>query len=665
MKKKVMLQIGLIVICFLLPTNVVIASSSEMDNHMLDQYHIDTLLDKGQSISPDWYIKPSSYYELVSWYLNLEKQYPNYIEVFKANEMYNTGKIAGGYDAYYVRITNESLGYTKPEVLFLGGPHGDESAGTIGLYWFTDWLMRKAFTDESCEDYSKGYLQYLIDNREIYIEICHNPYGFDEVIRYDYHGWDLNREADYDGPGDSANGIWSSIPGKTLYKFVNDHMIRVGCDFHAGVRMLLYPFSGTFPGINMVSAISGKLYENVPPDFRFFDASALRLGAYMGDFGGDLNPDNTGSSSTLLDYRVKGGIGEWAYAADVEQNPKQDLFVKDETYGNYPGSGILWLSPELSNIKNPPEFTFGNDTTDGYGKEVRRFVLHQTDLAQPYIRWVNNQKEDEIIVKTGGSFTLSWQVNGSLVVDHTFIQWGTNIDPIHNYSQTSEDHDTYAGKLLGGTGWDQADNGKTNGIIYQESIRFDTPGEYFLVAKAQVDQIYKQVIFPDVYGNNSYLRILKERTNNTYYEKINGLDGLEEIKGQTWWYSPVLKITVRGNVPPHKPILHGSILGEINKEYDLSIKSVDSDNDNVYYLIEWGDGTTTQWVGPYASNSTVSQTHTYKEKGNYVIKVKAKDRFNDESEYAMLPVQMPKIKSYHPLPFMNWLLEQISRVLTI
>jgi hypothetical protein len=49
------------------------------------------------------------------------------------------------------------------------------------MYWFTDWLMRMAFTDEKSPEYSKDWLRWLIDNREIYIEASHNPYGFDTM----------------------------------------------------------------------------------------------------------------------------------------------------------------------------------------------------------------------------------------------------------------------------------------------------------------------------------------------------------------------------------------------------------------------------------------------------------------------------------------------------
>jgi len=172
-----------------------------------------------------WYNKPSSYSQLVSWYQGLETNYSNYIEVFKANDLYGTGTIAGGYDDYYVRLTNESRGFHKPEVLFLGSPHGDETAGTVGMYWFTDWLMRYAF-HPNYDNPDREWLQWLLDNREIYLEVSHNPYGFDHVQRYDQNGWDLNREADHDGPGSPTGGIWGSVNGETLRRFVDNHTIR-------------------------------------------------------------------------------------------------------------------------------------------------------------------------------------------------------------------------------------------------------------------------------------------------------------------------------------------------------------------------------------------------------------------------------------------------------
>lgn len=601
-------------------------------------------------MAPEWYYIPSNYAELVSWYEDLESSYPDYIEVFKANELYETGTVTGGYDLYYVRVTNESLGLHKPEVLFLGSPHGNENVGTVGLYWFTDWLFRMAFTDETNEEFSKDYLQWIIDNREIYIEVSHNPYGFDHgPQRYDGNGWDLNREADYDGPGSPTGGIWGSVNGKTLREFIDHHLCRVGCDFHGGVRMLIYPWAYTHISVSGTSPISGYSYSGAPPDFYYYDASSLRVGDFMGDFGGNLYYNNIGPIYDLISYPVYGGICPWAYSADVEKNPAEDPYVEDEIFGNYPGAGILWLSPEMSTIHNVPEYTFGNDTVHRYGAEVRRYVLHETDLAQPYIRWQAGTVENNKAVEPEITIQFNWQVNGSLVVDHTYIQWGTDPDPINNYDYTTDDYDEHAGDYLGGTGWEDAIDGQTNGVTYSEEIYLDTLGDYYFVAKAQVDQIYAEVLRPDVYGDTPYLRLVKERTDDSYYEMLEGSDGTEEIFGQTWWYSPIIHVTVLGDPPetPEKP--SGPTEGKPGMEYEFTTRTTDPDDEKVSYKWKWGDGTESEWLGPFESGEVVNASHIWEEKGSYPIQVKAKDESDMESDWSdslTITIKKGKARSY-------------------
>lgn len=493
--------------------------------------------------APDWYEKPSSYQELVEWYKELETIFPNQVEVFKANEWYNTGKVEGGYDLYYVRLTNETLGFDKPEVLFLGSPHGDETVGTIGLYWFTHWILRKAYTNEPCPNYSKDWLRWLINNREIYIVISQNPSGFDRVQRHDEHGWDLNREADYDGPGTPTGGIWGSVNGKTLRAFIDNHTIRVGCDFHGGARMLLYPWSSTHEEITAVSILSGKEYTHVPPDFHFFDVTAHRIGNFMGNYGGRIDEDSIGTVPDTVGYEARGAIGPWAYGADVEKHPAEDDFINDEIFGNYPGTGILWFSPEMSKTKNPKEQSFGNDTLHRYGAEVRRFVLHQTDLAQPYVRWMETVPLNNTILYKNESITFQWQVNGSLVVENTSIQLSWK-EGINESNWSSVNLVTHGNTYSGGTGWDFANNGQTTGVTYQKTLVFDRSGDYYISAKAMVDQIYQNTIAPKEYGHSSYLRLLNERVNESYIEINNGTDGIETIRGTRWWFSPPIHITV-------------------------------------------------------------------------------------------------------------------------
>jgi hypothetical protein len=263
-------------------------------------------------------------------------------------------------------------------------------------------------------------------------------------------------------------------------------------------------------------------------------------------------------------------------------------------------------------------------------------------LAQPYVRWQQGTIENDAEAEPGTSIPFIWQVNGSLVVDHTYIQWGTDPDPINNYDDVTSDYDEHAGDYYGGTGWDGAESGATTGVTYNENIIISNPGDYYFVAKAQVDQIYGTVLHPEIYGDNPYLRLVKERTNPAYYESLEGSDGTEEIFGQTWWYSPIIHVSILNNPPdkPDTPI--GPTTGKPAVEYTYSTKTFDPNGDQVYYKWSWGDGTVSDWLGPYSSGETIQTNHTWSEKGIYLVKVKAKDTYEAESPWSdPLSVKMP------------------------
>jgi len=369
----------------------------------------------------------------------------------------------------------------------------------------------------------------------------------------------------------------------------------------------------------------------------------------MGDYGGDLDKTSIGTIPDTVGYTVGGGIGPWAYGADVVKNPVEDQYVQDEVWGNYYGAGLLWLSPEMSYTKNPSQDTFGNDTIARYGAEVRRVILHQADLAQPYLRWQSGTIQEEAVVITDTPVNFTWQVNGSMVVDHTYLQYGNNPNPIQSWTYTTTDHDEHDGDYIGGTGWDNAMNGQTDGTTYLEQITFTVPGEYYFVAKAQVDQIYKNVLRPDVYLSNPYLRMIKERTNETYHEILQGSDGTEELIGQTWWYSPILHITVLpDNEAPNKPNKPtGQTKGKTGSQYLYQTSTTDPEGNQIYYMWDWGDGNISDWLGPFASGAQASAQKSWSTKGTYSVKVKAKDIYGGESNWSdPLSITMPKDSSY-------------------
>ena len=104
------------------------------------------------------------------------------------------------------------------------------------------------------------------------------------------------------------------------------------------------------------------------------------------------------------------------------------------------------------------------------------------------------------------------------------------------------------------------------------------------------------------------------------------------------------------NYPPNKPIIEGPLNGEIGEEYEYCIPSaVDPDGDDIYVYWDWGDGTSSGWLGPYASDEEICENHIWYEPGDYVIKAKLRDERGAESDWGTLEVRMPKTKDCYSL----------------
>jgi hypothetical protein len=99
------------------------------------------------------------------------------------------------------------------------------------------------------------------------------------------------------------------------------------------------------------------------------------------------------------------------------------------------------------------------------------------------------------------------------------------------------------------------------------------------------------------------------------------------------------------NNPPNKPSTPvGTIMGKARVLYSYTSVVTDPDGDKVYYLFDWGDGSDSGWIGPVNSGESVEDEHGWSSRGNYVIRVKAKDEYGVESPWSdPLPISMPKM----------------------
>ena len=115
--------------------------------------------------------------------------------------------------------------------------------------------------------------------------------------------------------------------------------------------------------------------------------------------------------------------------------------------------------------------------------------------------------------------------------------------------------------------------------------------------------------------------------------------------------SQTLTINAGSNNPPNKPSTpSGSTSGKINTQYQYSTSTTDPDGNAISYLFDWGDGTDSGWTDPVPSGEAVTETHEWSDRGNYQIKVKARDvpGFYESEWSDPLPVSMPKNKQYTP-----------------
>jgi len=165
------------------------------------------------------------------------------------------------------------------------------------------------------------------------------------------------------------------------------------------------------------------------------------------------------------------------------------------------------------------------------------------------------------------------------------------------------------------------------------------------------NSIHNFTMSPSYYFNQTYSLIGK------YYFVIWAVDN-NGNENTTSKYS--FEIINKPPEIPEKP--SGKAFGRINVEHTYSSSSTEPDDDELYYWFDWGDGTNSGWLGPFSSDETVYAKHTWTTKGNYEIKVKAKDNFGAESAWSEpLTVKMIKSKTlFVNNPILTWLSERFS-----
>jgi len=120
------------------------------------------------------------------------------------------------------------------------------------------------------------------------------------------------------------------------------------------------------------------------------------------------------------------------------------------------------------------------------------------------------------------------------------------------------------------------------------------------------------------------------------------------------------------NTAPYKPVKpSGSTNIRVHKDYTYSSSTTDIDDDRVFYIFDWGDGSY-GFTDLYNSGETASMSHNWSKKGNYNVRVKAIDEHNGEGDWSdPLAIRVPRYRTTPLLTILEKLLERYPNAFPI
>jgi hypothetical protein len=171
------------------------------------------------------------------------------------------------------------------------------------------------------------------------------------------------------------------------------------------------------------------------------------------------------------------------------------------------------------------------------------------------------------------------------------------------------------------------------------------PGDkYYIICKADKSTAPDHAYYWVFTFNNKYKSGEAWHSENCYV--YNEVDDLLEYTGYDYCFTTYWK-----DYGPDLPDIEGQSVGKVAERYDYTFSTTDPEGHDVRYYIDWGDGKTFNWIGPYSSGEKVTKSHQWALEDEYIISVKAKDIYNVESDLAEMTVSMTKTKN--PMTYNN------------
>lgn len=317
-------------------------------------------------------------------------------------------------------------------------------------------------------------------------------------------------------------------------------------------------------------------------------------------------------------------------------------FLGDKFYGynTYDPSGVLKFGPVYFDSEYPGSITLLKETTSSdfiAGGTWAVDTWYGCEYGTGKIYTIDEVTGTMIRIGGGGS-----SLNGLAYDLTTDVMYGCSATHLYIINM-SDGHQTLVGpfntgSIMIGIAFDG------EGTLYGENLNDNLysintlTGAATLIGPLGININYAQDMAYDIIGDVLYLAayvvdpywegcLLTCNVTTGACTLVGNFQGGAEITGLAMPY-----IITQPPETPECP--EGPSEGVAGEEYIFSTSTTDPQGEQVYYLWNWGDDTSTDWLGPYNSGDTVFASHSWMENGTYEVKVQAKDINNHESDWS-------------------------------
>jgi len=284
-------------------------------------------------------------------------------------------------------------------------------------------------------------------------------------------------------------------------------------------------------------------------------------------------------------------------------------------------------SKSMKNIQT--DLTYKLDTLDQYSTQAKEYFKISSDYAQEFSPTLHTLTRVQCYLRRDGSIPYK---NYRLEIRSGSSVWG----PI---GSDIVDKRISGNKILSGSNWIEFDVDDT--AVF--------PGEeYFIRIWAEGSEIGSGSVywwygydFPSPYPNG-----------DLWYRNLVWNWFLHDNMYQS---DACFKTFGLANQAPNKPTITGNNNGRTGDTLFFEVVSIDPEDDDVSYQIDWDEGISKlPWSYYKDSGNPYIDSHVWDEKGTYTIKARAKDNFGGISDWASFQVSMSKNKTYLNTPFLNF-----------